>query len=313
MADTGNDTIRKITPGAMVTTLAGKAGQPGSVDGSGNAAQFRLNDLIGSGVAVDDAGNVYVGDSNNGTIRKITPTGVVTTLAGTAGYAGSADGTGAAARFYLPSGVAVDSAGNVFVADIYNNTIRKVTPAGVVTTLAGTPPPSEQSAPGGSADGTGAAAQFWDPSGVAVDSVGNVYVADTDNDTIRKITPAAVVTTLAGTPKVSGSVDGMGSAAHFGSPTGVAVDGLGNIYVADQTNRTIRKISSAGAVTTVAGTAGQSGSVDGTGGAALFNYPQGVAVDTLVSVVSNSATLTVNLPPTITTRLPRKPSPLGPT
>ena len=162
---------------------------------------------------MDSAGNVYVADSANNTIRKVTPAGVVTTLAGLAGSCGSADGTGSAARFYCPAGVAVDSAGNVYVADMHNNTIRKVTPAGVVTTLAGL------AGSPGSADGTGSAARFNDPYGVAVDSAGNVYVADTGNNTIRKVTPGGVVTTLAGLAGSAGSADGTGSAARFDYPS----------------------------------------------------------------------------------------------
>ena len=147
-------------------------------------------------MAVDGTGNVYVADSENSTLRKVTPAGVVTTLAGTAGFPGSADGTGAAARFGFPAGVAVDGSGNVYVADTGNSTVRKVTPAGVVSTLAGT------AGSYGSADGTGAAARFNLPIGVAVDGSGNVYVADTYNDTLRKVTPAGVVSTLAGTAGV---------------------------------------------------------------------------------------------------------------
>jgi streptogramin lyase len=269
VADSYNSTIRKITPAGVVTTLAGTAGAYGSADGTGSAARFDYP----SGVAVDGSGNVYVTDSNNNTIRKITPAGAVTTLAGTAGAYGSADGTGSAARFQYPSGVAVDASGNVYVADTYNHTIRKITPAGAVTTLAGTAGLS------GSADGTGSAARFWYPYGVAVDGSGNVYVADTRNYTIRKITPAGVVTTLAGTAGARGSADGTGSAARFANPYGVAVDGSGNVYVADTDNDTIRKITPAGVVTTLAGTAGSVGSADGTGSAARFYFPEGVAVD----------------------------------
>ncbi len=197
---------------------------------------------------------------------------------GDAGQPGSADGTGPAALFNDPEGVAVDSSGNIYVADTGNDTIRKMTPAESVPTLTwGTPGQP------GSADGTGTAALFNRPEGVAVDGAGNVYVADTGNDTIRKITVtpemAGVVTTLAGTPGQAGSADGTGSAARFDSPEGVAVDGAGNVYVADTGNDTIRKIMPAGMVTTLAGTAGQAGSADGTGGAALFNDPRGVAVD----------------------------------
>jgi surface antigen/pimeloyl-ACP methyl ester carboxylesterase len=230
------------------------------------------------GVAVDSAGNLFVADMGNCTLRKVSPAGVVTTLAGSAWYFGSVDGTGSAARFEEPSGVAVDSRGNVFVADQGNYTIRKVTPAGVVTTLAGS------AGNQGSADGTGSAARFRGLSGVAVDSAGNVFVADTGNDTIRKVTPAGVVTTLAGSAWNGGSADGTGSAARFYEPYGVAVDSAGNVFVADTGNQTIRQVTPAGMVTTLAGSVGNSGSADGTGSAARFYCPYGVAVDSAGNV-----------------------------
>jgi sugar lactone lactonase YvrE len=270
VADMDNHTIRKvIAAGNMTTTLAGAAGAYGSADGTGAAARFRGT----SGVAADSAGDVYVADTFNATIRKVTATETVTTLAGAAGMAGSTDGTGAAAWFNGPNGVAVDSAGNVYVADFYNRTLRKITAAGVVTTLAGT------AGMGGSADGMGAAARFDSPSGVAVDSAGNVYVADRGNDTIRKVTAGGVVTTLAGTAGMAGSADGTGAAARFSSPNGVAVDSAGNVYVGDTQNSTIRKITPAGVVMTVAGSAPITDGLDGTGAAARFNGPRGVAVD----------------------------------
>jgi hypothetical protein len=251
-------------------TLAGLAGSSGSTDGTGSAARFNNP----SGVAVDATGNIFVADRANQTIRKVTSAGVVTTLAGSAGNSGSADGTGSAARFSAPTGVAVDTAGNVFVAEQNNATIRKVTSAGVVTTLAGT------ATANGSADGTGSAARFFSPTGVAVDASGNVFVGDQQNNTIRKVTSAGVVTTLAGLAGSSGSADGAGSAARFSSPSGVAVDTAGNIFVADYGNNTIRKVTSAGVVTTLAGLAGSSGSADGTGSAARFDGPFNVAADT---------------------------------
>jgi hypothetical protein len=273
----GSETIRKITPSGVVSTLAGTPWTSGSTDGTGAAAHFRSP----SGVATDSAGNVYVADSGNNTIRKITPTGVVSTLAGTPGVTGSADGTGAAASFTGPSGVTTDSAGNVYVADIGNSTIRKITPAGVVSTLAGTPGVY------GSADGTGATASFYYPSGLASDSAGNIYVADAGNNTIRKIAPSGVVSTLAGSPGalvILGSSDGIGATASFNYPSGVASDSAGNVYVADEGNNTIRKITPTGVVSTLAGTPGAIGSADGIGAAARFAYPSGVATDSAGNV-----------------------------
>jgi sugar lactone lactonase YvrE len=249
-------------------TLAG-ASNIGSADGTGGFARFDEP----SSVAVDASGNVYVADTYNSTIRKITPTGTVSTIAGLAGNRGSTDGTGAAARFFWPEGLAVDAAGNLYVADTGNSTIRKITPAGSVSTLAGLPRSD------GSTDGAGKSARFKYPFGIAVDASGTVYVGDTYNHTIRKISPAGEVTTLAGTPGTAGSNNGVGSAAGFNYPSGLAVDAAGNVYVADTYNHTIRKIAPDGTVTTLAGTANSSGSHDGTGSAAQFNYPTGVSVD----------------------------------
>jgi sugar lactone lactonase YvrE len=227
-------TICKVTPAGVVTMLAGLAGSVGSADGTGSAARFKLP----NGVALDTNGNVYVADTYNYTIRKMTPVGtnwVVTTLAGLAGLAGSADGMGTAARFNEPNGVAVDNAGNLYVTDLKNHTIREVTPAGMVTTLAGL------AGSYGSADGTGTAARFANPYGVAVDSAGNVYVTDSGNSTIRKVTPAGVVTTLAGLPMGYGYADGTGRAARFRALAGVVVDSAGTIYVTDPGNNNIRR------------------------------------------------------------------------
>ena len=225
VADSGNNLIRKMVPTGtnwVVTTLAGRSGE------------FNYP----SAVAVDSAGNVVVADSNNHAIQKVTPGGTVTKLAGGAGSNdfGYADGAGSAARFNHPAGVTVDSADNVVVTDANNNTIRIVTVAGMVTTLAGSATNNF-----GSADGVGNAARFNRPAGLAVDWVGNVYVADKGNDTIRKVTPAGQVTTLAGSVGIAGSADGLGSVARFWWPAGIAADPLGNLYVADYYNATIRR------------------------------------------------------------------------
>jgi ATP-dependent protease HslVU (ClpYQ) peptidase subunit len=259
VSDQATKKIRKITPAGVVTTFAGSTA--GNADGTGTAAQF--NDPYA--VAVDAADNVYVADTLNHRIRKITPAGVVTTLAGST--QGFADGTGTAAQFNDPQGVAVDAAGNVYVADSRNQRIRKITPAGVVTTLAG-------QATGGFADGTGAAAQFNFPFGIAVDSSGNIYAADFHNSKIRKITQAGVVTTFAGS--THGIADGTGTAAQFGNLYGISIDKSDNLYVVDRTNHKIRKVTPGAVVTTLAGST--LGNADGTSSTAQFNEPWGVAI-----------------------------------
>ncbi len=247
------------------------AGSPltGSADGVGTASRF-----FRPGGVLKLGGDLYVADTGNHTIRRMsTVTGKVTTLAGSPGSSGSADGTGSAARFDGPGGIATDGS-NLYVTDIGNNTIRRVTIAtGQVTTLAGSPAAS------GHQDGTGSAARFYLPYDVASDLT-YLYVADTGNHTIRRVTIATgQVTTLAGLAEVSGSADGVGTAARFSYPAGVATD-LVNLYVADTENHTIRKIAiSSASVTTLAGTAEEYGTADGSGAAARFHSPRGVAVD----------------------------------
>jgi DNA-binding beta-propeller fold protein YncE len=198
----------------------------------GTAAKFNQP----YGVALDAAGNVYVAEWGNHCIRKIIFTDSVTTLAGngSAGFINGHDST--VIKFNSPAGVAVDAAGNIYVADCWNHCIRKISPAdSLTTTLAG-------SGDAGYIDGTGTAARFSCPTGVAVDAAGNVYVADCRNNYIRKITPDGKVTTIAGTGE-QGFADGAGMAAKFNAPTGIAVDAAGNIYVADCWNHCIRKIT----------------------------------------------------------------------
>jgi hypothetical protein len=271
VADTNNDIIRKVTSSGVVTTLAGSAQATGSFDGAGSAARFQNP----SGVAVDASGDVYVADTDNDIIRKVSPSGVVTTIAGLAGIGGFVDDVGSNARFQGPQGLAIDGAGNLYVADTSNHTIRKVVlSTGAVTTVAGL------AGSAGSVDGAENSARFNFPSDVTVDGNENLYVADTDNHTIRAITPSGLVSTLAGLAGNSGGADGTGSAVRFCSPSAVTVDASGNLFVADTENFTIRLIVAAtGKTSTLAGLAGTSGSTDGTGSAARFFQPVGVAVD----------------------------------
>jgi sugar lactone lactonase YvrE len=286
--------IRKITPAGIVTTFAGKT-SAGSADGTGVEASFSHP----TGIRINSAGILFVADTDNSTIREVTSDGVVTTLAGTAGAFGSADGMGAAASFFAPAAVAVDSSGFVYVADTENNEIRKISPQSAVTTL------------------IGSKAGLYGPSGIAVNASGTVYVSNTYDQAIEQITPAGVMTTLtnalygscadpgglianaAGTIYVAanaaieevapgGAVTtvagvcqsvGADTAAGLYGARDVAVDATGTMYVTDQFNNRVVKITSAGSMTTVAGAASASGNVDGAGAAALFNSPSAVAAD----------------------------------
>lgn len=273
VADSGNSVIRKIAPSGTVTTLAGTAGQTGSADGTRRRASF----IDPVGIAVDAGGNLLVADDQGQTIRKVTADGVVTTLAGSPGISGSTDGPGAEARFTLPTGVAADTSGNIYITDVGNNSVRKIDAAGFTSTLSGKPSL-------GSTDGLGVAASFAGLEGLAVDAAGNVYVADNGNHVIRKITADGVVSTLAGRAGMPGTADGAGAEARFNHPESLGVDGVGNVFVPDFFNHTIRKITPSGMVTTFAGQAGSHGSADGPGNAARFFHPAGVAVDSLGNI-----------------------------
>jgi len=272
-AGTGYGSVVKFTTSssltaitATVTTFAGN-GSAGYVDGAGLSAQFNNPE----GVSVDSKGNVYVSDTYNSIIRAITPAGVVSTIAGMPPL-GYTDGPAATAQFYAPGGSAFDSQGNLYVADYGNNVIRKITPAGIVSTYAGNGTPGYRNGAATSASLTGTTdtlAYFNNPQAVAVDAAGNVYVADRGNNVIRKILPTGRVITLAGT-KTPGYVDATNEFASFSSPSGVAVDASGNVYVADEGNAAIRKINPSEVVTTIAGGATQPG---------LLNLPAGITID----------------------------------
>jgi serine/threonine-protein kinase len=272
VADFDNDQIRKINASGSVSLFAGNNttsnGLPisGSANGVGTMASFSNP----YGVAVDMSGNVFVADKVNGLVRKIDPEGTVSTLAGNTHGPGFADGMGAAASFNWLSGVAVDKSDNVYVADYGNNMIRKISPSGNVSTIAG-------NGKVGADNGDGNLASFNEPSGLAVDASGNVYVADFGNNQIRKINPNGEVSTFAGNLNM-GYADGMGIAASFNHPSSVAIDISGNLYVADDGNSLVRKINPAGIVTTIAGSK-TLGSANGIGTTASFHYPLGIAVD----------------------------------
>jgi trimeric autotransporter adhesin len=263
VADEQNQRIRIITPAGMVSTYAG-SGLEGFADGGDSVAKFNNP----TGVAVDGAGTVYVADFGNNRIRRISKTHTVTQWAGS-GTAGFADGSGTLASFNRPYSITVTAAGVAYVSDQANNRIRKIV-SGVVTTLAG-------SGLAQFADGTGAAASFRNPAGVTVDPSGNVYLADASNNRMRKITAAGVVTTLAGHGS-AGSGDGVDTLASFSTPSGIAVDPSGNIFVGDLGTGEIRKVAVQAAVRTLAGN-GATDYLEGTGKGAHINAPYSISLD----------------------------------
>jgi sugar lactone lactonase YvrE len=269
VADTDNHSIRRISAAGVVTTVAGKAGESGADDGP--AAQARFN--LPEGLVLDAAGNLLIADTWNQTIRRLSPDGMVSTVAGAAGDEQTLDGAGGAARFAAPCALARDPAGVLYIAESQGNCIRRMTADGVVTTLAG------RAGYSGFRNGTGAEAEFNGPVALAVDAAGNLIVADSRNQLIRRVTPAGQVTTLAGLPEEAGSEDGPLATATFGRPSGVAVDAAGAIYVSDADNCTLRRISPQGQVATVAGAASERGQSDGPGAAARFSEPLGLAAD----------------------------------
>jgi len=267
LTDNAYHVIHRVNPTGTMSLFAGQLNVAGDTNGVGSAARFRSP----AGLATDGNGNVYVADGGNNLIRKISPSGSVSTFAGASGVAGFTT------QFDNPYAIATDKAGNVYVAD-RTFTVRKISPSGLVTILTGT------ALVKGTKDGTAASIQFNHLKGVATDSNGNLYVADERDHTVRQITPAGVVSTLAGTSGHAGSNDGIGATASFNRPKGIATDGDGNVYVADTGNHAIRRIAPSGEVTTLAGKAGLYGSADGTGELARFREPGALATDSAGNV-----------------------------
>ncbi|MFZ9595287.1 MAG: hypothetical protein ACO3A2_04330 [Bdellovibrionia bacterium] len=259
----------RITAPQGISLLAGNIGGSGNIDATGTSARLNLPRAL----SFDSAGNLYIVDSGNYLIRKVSSSASSSTFAGSAGTSGTSDGTGTSAQFNNPSGIALDTLGNLYVTDSSSHSIRKITPSAVVTTFAG------QAGTSGSTDGNGTSAEFNFPEGIGISSSNQIYITDASNHTIRESDTSANVTTLAGSVGQSDSTDGSGAAARFNTPRSIAVSSLGNLFVADASNHLIRKVTSLGAVTTLAGTAGSSGSNDGLGSAAHFNTPRGIAVD----------------------------------
>lgn len=256
----------------LVTTVAGQLEIPGSKDGEAFSATFNNP----HGIAVDKNGVVYTADRWSHIIRKISLNGMVSTLAGNAEVSGDTDGLGTAATFNEPWGLCVDDQGNVYVADTRNNKIRKVTPDGMVSTIAG-------SGNFGTSNGLGTSATFGNPTGIEIDSEGNLFIADHLTHIIRKIDPSGFVSTLAGKPYQIGAIDGAGNQATFHRPYGLTLDLEGNILVADEWNHKIRRVTPTGMVSTVAGI-GDIGNNDGIASEAAFNYPWDMTVDSFGNI-----------------------------
>ena len=310
IADTWNDRIRKVDTAGLITTVAGSGTNGFSGDG-GAATSARLN--YPYGVTPDGAGNLYIADSRNHRIRKVDTAGNISTVAGTgtAGFSGDGD-EATAAQLNLPGSVVLDRLGNLYIADRLNHRIRKVDTAGVISTVAGS---STTGAFGGDG-GAATAARLYDSSGVALDRSGNLYIADRDNRRIRKVDTAGVITTVAGIGTGGSLGDGgAATAARLNSPIDVAVDWAGNLFIADDDSHRIRKVDTAGVITTVAGdgTAGFSGD-GGAAVAARLNAPEGVAMDRLGNLYiadtsNNRIRKVVGAGPPVPVARPRPPEP----
>ena len=274
VADTSNHRVRKVDTSGMITTVAGKGTGTFSGDG-GPAIRAALNTPIG--VAVDTAGNLYIADAFNNRIRKVSTTGVVTTVAGNGDARFSGDYTAAtSASLSAPFGIAVDKAGNLYIADTSNHRVRKVDASGTIATVAG------NGTEGFSGDGGAATrARLNFPTGVTLDKAGNLFITDQSNHRIRKVNTGGVITTVAGNGDAGFSGDhAAATRASLNLPIGTAVDAADTLYIADTSNHRIRRVSADGMVTTVAGNGIEGFSGDGSEATrASLKSPSGVAMD----------------------------------
>lgn len=258
--------VRRISPAGAVTIFAGLSGVKGTADGSGPAATFSHPNAV----TTDSSGNVFVADGV--LVRKITPNGLVTTVAGANGHTGSVDGPVGQAGFDSLNGIAVDGAGNIYVTDrSYTMRVRKITPAGLVSTVTGSAPLFVMPQP--------SLLNYLGPTGIVADNAGNIYSADTGYNVVRKMTPDGTVSIFAGAEARSGNLDGASKLASFYWPTGIAADSMGNLFVADTGNNAIRQITAAGTVSTFAGSASSVTCGNGMVSEPAFSAPTGVAVD----------------------------------
>ena len=273
IADYQNNKIRKVNSAGILSTFAG-TGAPGTAGDNGLAISAQLNNP--QGISLDSSGNLYIADSFNYKIRKVTGS-IITTYAGTGALGTSGDGGPAnAALLNFPTGVSADNSGNVFVADYNNHKIRKISSSRIITTVAGT---GSAGVSGDGGPGTSALLNY--PYGVSVDISGNVYIADSSNNKVRKLSTTGIITTIAGTGTAGSSVDNIAAtSALLKNPRGVSIDISGNVYIADNSNNKIRMVSNAGIITTIAGTGtGGNGGDGGLSTSAQLKIPSGLTVD----------------------------------
>ncbi len=268
IADSGNHTIRRLNQDGTVNLIAGAPGAMGSLNGQAPAARFKFP----SDLAIRPDGVIFISDTGNHVIRKISPDGIVSVVAGSAGQSGAADGSLGDARFRNPAGLALGPDGSLYVADAGNHCVRRIAD-GQVVAIAGL------AESWGDADGAGADARFNGPVDLAIAADGSLYVSDGNNHTIRRISPEGVVTTIAGAPGVGGCVDGNGAQARFCSPAGLLLAADNILLVADSLNHIIRRVTLTGDVESLSGMPGRDGATDGAPASARFFNPYGMAAD----------------------------------